>query len=116
MADKKDLTVRIKGIDKVIKKDLERHKQILVRTQDELQAFRQSVSYLIQRKKHFSALIGGDRYDDDALREAVKGINIDIRAMSDKVKLTLDALDHHGLIVDTLTAQLEEYYESLAEG
>ena len=113
MADKKNNVVRIRGIDKVIKKDLEKHKQILVRTQDELQVFKESVAYLIKRKKHFSSLIGGDTYNDNSLRESVRLINVDIRQMSDKVKLTEDALDHHRLIIDTLTGQLEDYYESL---
>ena len=39
-------------------------------------------------------------------------INVDIRAMSDKAKLADEEISHHTLIVDTLTVQLQEYYEN----
>jgi len=47
------------------------------------------------------------------MKEAISMIGIDIRAMSDKVKLANDEIEHHTLIVDTLTQQLEDYNNAL---
>ena len=104
-----DPVIRIKGIDKVIKLDLEKHKDLLERSKLELDSYRESVSHLIKRKKHYKSLLNGSKYSDEALRESMGMIAVDIRAMSDKVKLSQDAIDHHTLIVDTLSRQLDDY-------
>ena len=67
------------------------------------------------KKKHYKGLIGGGKYDDDALKRSMGDIAINIRHMSDKEKLSRDAIEHHTLIVDTLTQQLEEYNINIIE-
>lgn len=111
---RKDPEIFIKGMDKIIKRDLEKHKGLLARSKLELDSYKLSRSQLIKRKKHYVSLINNSKYNDDSLQRSVEMIAIDIKQMSDKVKLSNDAIDHHTLIVDTLTKQLEEYY-SLAE-
>lgn len=101
--------VFIEGIDVVIKLDLGKHKELLDRTQDELVSFNEAVTHESARKRHYYRLIGGEKYDDDALRASVDDIRINIRHLSDKAKLARDKIEHHTLIVDTLTEQLQDY-------
>lgn len=104
--------ILIKGIDKVIKRDLAKHKDMLLRAGSSLRSFKQAVSHLIKRKKHYSSLIGEGKFNNNSLKGSISMINIDIRAMSDKVKLAEEEIEHHTLIVDTLTEQLNSYYEN----
>ena len=100
--------VVVDGMEKVIKKDLQRHKDILERTYREIISYREARSHEVKKKKHYNSLIGNSKYNDDALRESIKQININIQHFSNKVKLSQDKIDHETLIVDTLSAQLEE--------
>lgn len=104
--------ILIKGIDKVIKRDLGKHKDMLQRAKLSLQAFKESVSHQIKKKKHYSSLVGGGKFKDQSLKDAIGMINIDIRAMSDKAQLAEEEIKHHTLIVDTLTDQLDSYYKN----
>ncbi len=104
----------VKGIDKVIKLDLGKHKELLVQTNAELLAFLEARDHESARKRHYFHLIGGEKYDDDALKRSVADIRINIRHLDDKAKLSRDKIEHHTLIVDTLTEQLQEYNEKYA--
>ena len=106
--------VFIEGIDVVIKLDLGKHKELLAQTQVELLSFREARDHESARKRHYFRLIGGDKYDDDALLRSVKDIRINIRHLSDKVKLAEEKAEHHTLIVDTLTGQLRDYEQRYA--
>lgn len=112
MAVRKEPKIVIKGIDKVIKRDLGKHKELLQQSKLSLLSFREAVSHQIKKKKHYLSLVGGGKFNDDSLKESINMINIDIRAMSDKTKLADEEISHHTLIVDTLTKQLQEYYEN----
>lgn len=103
----------VEGMEEIIEKDLQKHKTILERTFQERQVYREAISHEIKRKKHYNSLIGGNKFDDIALRESVDQMAINITAMSNKVKLSDDKIDHETLIVDTLTAQLENQYRGL---
>lgn len=105
--------VVIDGLEKIIKRDLEKHKGLLVQSKSELDAFKISLSHQVKKKKYYGSLIGGGRYSDEALKKSMTMIAVDIRHISDKVKLSQDAIEHHTLIVDTLTKQLEEQYKGL---
>ena len=107
-----DPFVFIKGIDQVIKKDLQKHKDLLLREKTNLDAYREAVSHQIKKKRHYKSLIGGGKFDDDALQKSIEMIVIDIRHFTDKVKVTEEAIEHHKLIVDTLTEQLEDWNKS----
>lgn len=107
---RKDPEIFIEGIDKVIRLDLGKHKELLARTQVDLEAFNVAVAHESGRKRHYYRLIGGGKYNDDALRSSVADIRVNIRHLSDKAKLAVDKIAHHTLIVDTLTEQLTEYH------
>ena len=101
--------VFLEGIDVVIKLDLGKHKEVLTRTQAELVSFREAVVNESARKRHYYRLIGKGKYDDHALKKSVEDMRINIRHLSDKAKLADEKVEHHTLIVDTLTSQLEDY-------
>lgn len=101
--------IHIKGLRGIIQKDLDKHKSLLQRATVEMLSYKQAVSYQIKKKKYYKSLLGKGKYDDNALKESMKMINVDIRQISDKVKLSKDSIDHHKVIVDTLSDQLVEY-------
>ena len=107
--------VVIDGIKEIIERDLEEHTYLLERTKQELSSFREGRSHEIKKKKHYNGLIGGEKYDDDSLREAMKDIATNIRHMSDKCTLAEEKIKHHQLIVDTLTEQLSNQNWLLAQ-
>ena len=108
-ARRKDPEFFIEGIDSVIKLDLGKHKELLAQTQGELLAFVEARDHESARKRHYHRLIGGGKYDDDALRRSVKDIRINVQQLDDKATLAKDKIEHHTLIVETLTEQLREY-------
>ena len=63
--------VFLEGIDVVIKLDLGKHKELLAQTQVELVSFQQAVTQESARKRHYYRLIGGEEYDDGALKASV---------------------------------------------
>ena len=99
----------IEGMDVIIRRDLDKHKNLLEIANNNLLSYREAVSHQVKKKKHYSKLIGGGEFNDNSLRESIQMINVDIRHLSDKVKLTNDEINHHKEIVDTLTQQLEDY-------
>jgi hypothetical protein len=104
----------IEGIDVVIKLDLGKHKELLARSQVDFQSFCEARDHEAARKRHYYRLIGGGKYDDDALKRSVEDIRINVRHLSDKAKLAQDKIEHHTLIVDTLTEQLQDYNRTYA--
>ncbi len=99
----------IKGIDKVIKLDLGKNKALLERFRREEEAYKQSISGLIQKKRYYKGLIGGGKFNDESLRESIKMMNVDISDMNNKVNATQQMIAFHKEIVDTLTTQLLDY-------
>ena len=107
--------IYIEGIGSVIKQDLKKHKVLLQRSKTELLSYREARSHEIKKKKYYNTLIGGGKFDDESLRNSINDIGVNIRHMSDKVKLSEDAIKHHTLIVDTLTDQLDNYNKGMRE-
>ena len=105
--------VVIDGLEKVIKKDLEKHKVLLTRSKLDLITFREAVAYQVKKKKHYKSLVGGGKFNDAALQGTMTTIGIDLRHMGDRVKLAEEAIAHHSLIVDTLTVQLADQNKKL---
>lgn len=99
----------IEGIDKVIRLDLGKHKELLTQEQLNLCAYQTAVAHSIAKKKHYVKEKKGGRFDDAAMETAIGQISVNTRHLSDKVKITYDAIAHHTEIVDTLTAQLAQY-------
>ena len=108
-----DPEIVIEGIEIVIERDLEKHKSLLSRTEREHRSWRNARSHEVQKKRYYKTLIGGNKYNDEALRNSIKGINVNIRHLSDKVKLAEDKMDHHQMIIDTLTEKLKNVHRGL---
>jgi hypothetical protein len=107
-------TVFVEGVDEIIRRDLVKHKGLLEKRQIERLAFNEAVGHAIAKKKYYRDLIGGGKYNDDALKTSIKDQNINIRHLQDKVKLARDGIEHETLIVDTLTEQLKQYESNYA--
>ncbi len=108
-ARRKDPEIFIEGVDVIIKLDLGKHEVLLAQSTMELRSYRAAAKHESARKRHYHRLIGGDKYDDDALRRSVKDIRQNINHLTQKAKLAEDKIEHHTLIVDTLSAQLQNY-------
>jgi len=108
-------SVVIEGLEDIIRRDLLKHKALRDRSSTELEVYRRARSQEVAKKKNYRRLIGGGKFNDDALRESIKQININIRHWSDKIKLSEEARDHHIHIVDTLTAQLDAQLKGLSD-
>lgn len=106
--------VVIEGLEVVIERDLEKHKGILERSKQELLSWEQARGHEIARKKAWRKLVGGGKYDDDALRESIRQSNVNIRHLSDKVDAAKESITFETQIVDTLTRQLEDQNRGLA--
>ncbi len=106
---RQDPEIFIEGIDVVIRLDLGKHKELLAQAQADVVSFRESVGHESAKKRHYYRLIGGGKYNDDALRSSVKDIRVNIRHLTDKAGKAEEKVEHHKLIVDTLTAQLQDY-------
>lgn len=116
-ATKDSPQIFILGIDVVIERDLNKHKSLLERAKHSLISFKTAVSHQVKKKKYYAGLLAdpAQKYDKRAMKKSLKDINIDIRAMSDKVQITQEEIAHHTLIVDTLTEQLADYNKQLRE-
>lgn len=108
-------SVVIEGLEVVIERDLQKHRVILERTKQELLSWEQARGHEIARKRAWRKLIGGGKYDDDALRESMRQSNVNIRQLSDKVEAAKEKITFETNIVDTLAAQLQEQCRGLAE-
>ena len=97
------------GMDVVISLDLGKHKELLAQTQADTASFEEAVRQESARKRHYYRQIGQGKFDDQALKKSVEDMRINSRHLSDKVKLSKEKAEHHTLIVDTLTSQLEDY-------
>ena len=109
----KEPVVVIAGLENLIKRDLEKHKALLVQSRTTLNAFKVAVSHQIKMKKHYKSLIGGGKFDGASLRRSMVMFGVNIRHLSDKVKFAEEAIVHHSLIVDTLTLQLADQCKKL---
>ncbi len=107
-------TIVIEGIEEIIKRDLEKHQVLLEQSKMELLSFKEARVHEIKRKKNYNSLIGGGKFDDDALTKSMEQSATNIRHLSDKVELAIEKIEHHTLIVDTLADQLRDQYTALA--
>jgi len=110
---RKEPQIVIEGMEQIIERDLVKHKSLLERTKGEHLAYRNAKSHEINKKRHYAGLIGNGKWDDDALRSSMKDINKNIRHMEIKVEIAQRGIEHHTLIVDTLTEQLAQQYKGL---
>lgn len=102
------------GIDQILIPDIAKHKALKEQAQTQLLAFEVALAHEIGKKKAWGKLIGGGKFNDDSLRASQEQSRINIQQLSDKKKLAKDKIAHHTEIVDTLTAQLNQYHLDMA--
>ena len=107
--------VVIEGLEDILERDIAKHKMILERSKGELDSYNQALTYQIKKKKFYSNLLKDKdtKYKKSALKKSRDMIAIDIRQISDKIKLTKENITHHTHIVDTLTQQLADQKRGL---
>lgn len=110
--------VFVEGIDIIIKRDLEKHIELLNNNNLDIQAFEVAVASEIGRKRSYGkqkkvTKNGKLRYDPVAMDKAIVQMNVNIRHLSDRIKITKELRQHNTIIVDTLTAQLNDYNNGL---
>lgn len=110
-ASRPDPVIVIEGLDVVIELDLGKHQRLLDQAKLSLISFREGRAHAIKKKKHYAKQVGGGKYRDSSLRASMGMIATDIRHLSDKAGLAQQSIEHHTLIVDTLTEQLVQYRE-----
>jgi len=110
---RKDPQIVIEGIEDVLEMDLAKNKGIVVQAEVELDAFRIAREHEKRKKSHWSTLIGGEKYNDTSLGQAVKQCEINMRHLSDKMKLARERIAHHSEIVQRLEAELKNQYKGL---
>lgn len=109
--------VVIDGIRELLERDLEKHKALLERAGQSLLSFRTARSHEIKKKKHYNGLVGGEKYDDDALKIAIDQIAVNIQQLSNQCTAAEAEIKEHQHIIGTLSQQLEDqdYLEAQAE-
>lgn len=109
----KKMSVIIEGMEDIIERDLKKHQVILEQLKQELLVYKRNTSQEVRKKKYYNSLIGGGKYNDDALKTSIEDIKINIRQWQDNVKLTEEKITFNTNIVDTLAEQLKEQYKGL---
>ncbi|MDX2342777.1 MAG: hypothetical protein QNL26_02910 [Acidimicrobiia bacterium] len=100
-------------MEQIIQRDLDKHRSLLSAARGDLAAFRTARAHEIQKKRHYSKLIGGGKFNDHSLRVARGQMNINIRHMSDKADTAERSIAHETEIVDTLAMQLKNQMAGL---
>ena len=115
--DRKDLggdpVIVIEGLTGVIERDLTKYQNLLAQTTLELQAFEKARNYEVKKKQHYRSLIGGGKYNDEALENSIVQINVNIQHFENKIKSAREKLEFEKNIVDTLDNQLRENHKGL---
>ena len=106
--------VVIEGLEEILKRDLLEHEALLDRTKTELAAYQAAHIYEKNKKKHYEQLLANGKFKLGPMTVALKGIDINIRHMKDKMQLSRDKIEHEVLIVNTLKEQLENQNNGLA--
>lgn len=107
--------VFVKGIDVIIRRDLDKHKDLLDRDNLNIQAFHEARSTEINRKRFYGEQKGKRNYDDEAMDKAIEQMNENIKNLSIKIALCEESKKTNTQIVDTLSNQLVEYEKGIKE-
>ena len=103
----------VEGLREVFEKDIVKHQGLLEQSILDMQAFERGRNHAVKQKQHYRSLIGGGKYNDEALERAIVGININIQHLENKIASAKEKRDFEKNIVDTLTNQLREYNKNI---
>ena len=108
----------VEGIDVIIRRDLDKHKDLLNMNNLNLQAFAAARDNEIGRKRFYGEQKGKRKYRDEDMDKAIRQMNTNIGKFERDIRLTKDQKEMNTRIVDTLTQQLKDYdvgYKQLVE-
>lgn len=108
-----DPQIVIEGMEEILERDLAKHEGTVENAQRELEAYREGRAYEVRKKKHYRSLVNAGKYDQKAMESAIEQIDINLRHMADKVKLSKERIAHHQEIVDKLKEELANQYRGL---
>ena len=103
------------GIDIIIKRDLDKHKSLLEKNIIDILAMQNAIAAEIARKNYYGEQKGNRKYKDDAMDTAITQMTKNINGYSVRIKIVEEERVLNTRIVDTLTLQLQEYYEGLKQ-
>lgn len=119
MAPRKRKTARddpeivLEGMEEILERDLAKHKGILQQTKLEMDAYSDARSYEVRKKRHYRSLVNEGKYDRESMEAAIAQIDINLRHMLDKKKLSLEKIAHHEEIISKLEEELSNQYRGL---
>lgn len=108
-----DPQIVIEGMEEILERDLAKHRGIVEQTKIELDAFLDARSYEVRKKKHYRSLVNAGEYDETAMEAAIAQIDVNLRHMADKAKLSREKVAHYQEIVDRLEEELADQYKGL---
>ena len=103
----------VKGINVIIKRDLEKHKALLEYNDLNIQALQRARATEIARKRYYGEQKGKRRYRDKDMDIAIEQMNKNIRHLSARIKITEELKKENTIIVDTLSEQLKSYNSTI---
>jgi len=121
MAPRKKKTVRadpdivFEGMEEILERDLAKHKGILQQTKLEMGAYSDARSYEVRKKRHYKSLVNEGKYDRESMDAAIAQIDINLRHMLDKKKLSMEKITHHEEIISKLEEELANQYKGLKQ-
>ena len=99
----------VEGIDVIIRRDLEKHTALLEQNNINIQHFRDAQSNEIKKKQFYGEQKGKRKYRDADMDKAISQMNINIKHISNRIKIAEELKKENTVIVDTLTEQLKDY-------
>lgn len=111
--DRKDPQIVVEGMEVVLERDLTKHQKAVQQAELELGEYRAARILERNKKSHYESLLGGGKFNDTALKNGIAQIDINIRQLSDKIKLSSEKIEHHTEIVRRLQEELKQQYAGL---
>jgi len=113
MKKRKDLHVVTEGMEDILEMDLKKHNGILEQTKLELGEYQAARIHERNKKKHYEGLVKNGKFNPKAMTTAITQIDINIRQLADKIKLSKERIEHFTEIVTRLDAELKNQYLGL---
>lgn len=105
--ENEDPFVVVEGIENKMEQDLLKHRSLIGQSRRDKVAWKEALSHEVAKKRHYKTLIGGGKYNDEALETAREQMNINIRHFQDKVEGAEKKIEWHKNIVKKLETDLK---------
>lgn len=107
--------VVIHGMLEIIEKDLKKAKQVKEFAVKDRESWKIAISHEVRKKRAYRKLIGGEKYDDNALKNSISQMNQNLNHLNRKVTTADQKIDFQDNIINTLTKNYKEHKEALEE-